>query len=158
MPRSRSRSNSRSPRRDHRRRSISPRRRRSPDERGEPRRPQQMKDDGRPRRKDAGFRWKDKRRNDDDHDRRHDRRLERGYRQRDRSRSPAREKVVEEKAAPKPSKVSSTSVAPSNEPMIIVNVNDRLGTKAAIPCLASDPVGKQFPSYQANQLMLMAAL
>lgn len=25
--------------------------------------------------------------------------------------------------------------------MIIVNVNDRLGTKAAIPCLASDPVG-----------------
>jgi hypothetical protein len=30
-------------------------------------------------------------------------------------------------------------VAPS-EPMIIVNVNDRLGTKAAIPCLASDSV------------------
>lgn len=30
----------------------------------------------------------------------------------------------------------------SNEPMIIVNVNDRLGTKAAIPCLASDPVSK----------------
>lgn len=24
--------------------------------------------------------------------------------------------------------------------MIIVNINDRLGTKAAIPCLASDPV------------------
>ena len=29
---------------------------------------------------------------------------------------------------------------PSNEPMIIVNINDRLGTKAAIPCLASDSV------------------
>ncbi|KAK4503554.1 hypothetical protein PRZ48_004469 [Zasmidium cellare] len=28
----------------------------------------------------------------------------------------------------------------TNEPMIIVNVNDRLGTKAAIPCLASDSV------------------
>lgn len=28
--------------------------------------------------------------------------------------------------------------------MIIVNVNDRLGTKAAIPCLASDPISK-FP-------------
>ncbi|EME46417.1 hypothetical protein DOTSEDRAFT_70424 [Dothistroma septosporum NZE10] len=28
----------------------------------------------------------------------------------------------------------------SNEPMIVVNVNDRLGTKAAIPCLASDSV------------------
>ncbi|KAI9791213.1 MAG: hypothetical protein M1816_004205 [Peltula sp. TS41687] len=127
MPRSRSRSRSRSPRRD-------PRRRRSPyDGR-----------DGlnRPRRKDAGFRWKGKRR-DDDQDTRDDRRLERGYRQRDRSRSPPREQVVEEKAAPKPtSKGSSTStVAPSNEPMIIVNVNDRLGTKAAIPCLASDPIG-----------------
>jgi hypothetical protein len=28
----------------------------------------------------------------------------------------------------------------SGEPMIIVHINDRLGTKAAIPCLASDPV------------------
>lgn len=27
-----------------------------------------------------------------------------------------------------------------NEPMIIVYINDRLGTKAKIPCLASDPV------------------
>ena len=26
------------------------------------------------------------------------------------------------------------------EPMIVVNVNDRLGTKAAVPCLASDPI------------------
>ncbi|PQE28089.1 nucleolar 58 protein [Rutstroemia sp. NJR-2017a WRK4] len=34
----------------------------------------------------------------------------------------------------------STSAAHSNEPMIIVHVNDRLGTKAAIPCLASDPI------------------
>lgn len=34
-------------------------------------------------------------------------------------------------------------VAPAmnhGEPMIIVHVNDRLGTKAAIPCLASDPI------------------
>lgn len=110
-----------------------------------------MKDDGRQRRNDAGFRWKDKRR-DDDQDRRDDRRLERGYRQRDRSRSPARDKLVEEKAAPKPSKgSSSTSVAaPSNEPMIIVNVNDRLGTKAAIPCLASDPIGQQYSAFQVN--------
>ncbi|KAF1825354.1 ubiquitin-like protein, partial [Dissoconium aciculare CBS 342.82] len=29
---------------------------------------------------------------------------------------------------------------PSGEPMIIVNINDRLGTKAAIPCFASDSV------------------
>lgn len=26
--------------------------------------------------------------------------------------------------------------------MIVVHVNDRLGTKAAIPCLASDPISK----------------
>lgn len=47
-------------------------------------------------------------------------------------------------AAPKPAKErkkkpSSTPKPPSG-PMIIVNVNDRLGTKAAIPCLASDSV------------------
>lgn len=28
--------------------------------------------------------------------------------------------------------------------MIIVNVNDRLGTKASIPCLASDPISMYF--------------
>ncbi|RAL59932.1 hypothetical protein DID88_000558 [Monilinia fructigena] len=42
-------------------------------------------------------------------------------------------------AAPISTAVSASS-APSNEPMIIVHVNDRLGTKAAIPCLASDPI------------------
>ncbi|KAL8825440.1 MAG: hypothetical protein Q9170_007787, partial [Blastenia crenularia] len=31
-------------------------------------------------------------------------------------------------------------IAPTAEPLIIVNVNDRLGTKAAIPCLASDSI------------------
>ena len=35
----------------------------------------------------------------------------------------------------KPAKVQAPA-----EPMIVVNVNDRLGTKAAIPCLASDPI------------------
>lgn len=39
----------------------------------------------------------------------------------------------------KPKPVAAPSRA---EPMIIVNVNDRLGTKAAIPCLGSDPVSK----------------
>jgi hypothetical protein len=34
----------------------------------------------------------------------------------------------------------SQSAAVLGEPMIIVHVNDRLGTKAAIPCLASDPI------------------
>ncbi|KAL8835557.1 MAG: hypothetical protein Q9176_006834 [Flavoplaca citrina] len=32
-------------------------------------------------------------------------------------------------------------IAPTEQPMIIVNVNDRLGTKTAIPCLASDSIG-----------------
>ena len=41
---------------------------------------------------------------------------------------------IPERAAPQPA-----AVAPG-EPMIIVHVNDRLGTKAAIPCLASDPI------------------
>lgn len=35
---------------------------------------------------------------------------------------------------------ASPASAPSHEAMIIVHVNDRLGTKAAIPCLASDSV------------------
>jgi hypothetical protein len=33
-------------------------------------------------------------------------------------------------------------VPQSSEPMIVVHVNDRLGTKAAIPCLASDPISE----------------
>lgn len=33
----------------------------------------------------------------------------------------------------------------TTEAMIIVHVNDRLGTKAAIPCLASDPVSEYCP-------------
>lgn len=44
--------------------------------------------------------------------------------------------------APKPAKPKKPKkpVPLSNEPMIIVNINDRLGTKAAIPCLASDSI------------------
>ena len=57
-------------------------------------------------------------------------------------------KVDEEK--PKKEKKSKPKIAPTSQEMIIVNVNDRLGTKAAIPCLASDPIStlhpQQFPS------------
>ncbi|KAI9836328.1 MAG: hypothetical protein M1838_005081 [Thelocarpon superellum] len=74
-----------------------------------------------------------------------ERRYERSYRPNQRSRSPRREREPEprrskvaEKGKVKPAAPTS---APSGEPMIIVNVNDRLGTKAAIPCLASDPIG-----------------
>jgi hypothetical protein len=42
-----------------------------------------------------------------------------------------------------PERAPAPAPAPAaahGEPMIIVHVNDRLGTKAAIPCLASDPI------------------
>jgi hypothetical protein len=129
-----------SPRQEERRRSRSPRRREAED---------------RPRRRDAGFRWKEKRR--DEPDRRHgeqEQGLRRGYKDhyRPRSRSPNRQdRTVEkatatqelekaEKAEKKDKKEKKTTTAVPQEPMIVVNVNDRLGTKAAIPCLASDPV------------------
>ncbi|PSK54790.1 hypothetical protein B9Z65_3879 [Elsinoe australis] len=52
---------------------------------------------------------------------------------------------VQEKSKPK------YKTAASSEPMIIVHVNDRLGTKAAIPCLASDPV-KAFKAMVAARI------
>lgn len=45
-------------------------------------------------------------------------------------------------AKPKPMPKKAPVVAAPAEEMIIVNVNDRLGTKAAIPCLASDPISQ----------------
>ena len=140
MPNSKSRSRSPPPRREYRYRSRSPRRRR---------------DDDRPKRGEGGFRWKEKRRdNDDERTGGDERRLERGYRERNRERprSPAPERkdrvpgleTSEKSAQPKKEKkeIKTPVPAPTGEPMIIVNVNDRLGTKASIPCLASDPISK----------------
>ncbi|RMY82758.1 hypothetical protein D0862_11909 [Hortaea werneckii] len=57
----------------------------------------------------------------------------------DRTTSSQRDRPRDEK--PKKKKSSKTSAPPpASGPMIIVNVNDRLGTKAAIPCLASDSI------------------
>ncbi|MCJ1364356.1 hypothetical protein MMC16_003466 [Acarospora aff. strigata] len=133
MPSPRSRSRSPSPKRDERRRSRSPRRRR---------------DDERPKHGGGGFKWKEKRRDEDYRGDDRERRLERGYRDRDRPRSPVREKAADDAPVEKSKKdkrekkekKAAASIAPAGEPMIIVNVNDRLGTKAAIPCLASDPI------------------
>ncbi|KAN0090343.1 ubiquitin-like protein [Hyaloscypha variabilis] len=112
----------------------------------------------------GGFKWKEKRKDDRGGG---EKRLERGYR--NRSRSPQRERQPESKGAsvedkfgvadkfgpPKKKEGEEKSADTSNpperapapapsaahgEPMIIVHVNDRLGTKAAIPCLASDPI------------------
>ncbi|KAM0796699.1 ubiquitin-related domain-containing protein [Usnea florida] len=40
----------------------------------------------------------------------------------------------------KSKKEKKPASAATGEPMIVVNVNDRLGTKASIPCMASDPI------------------
>lgn len=128
------------------------------------------RDDGdrdRPK-KSGGFRWKEKRRDDDSGGGGGDeRRLDRGYRgprsprrdrdadrygnrhrddDRDRRRRDDRAAPREdrEKKEPKEKKEKKPAVPQSSEPMIVVHVNDRLGTKAAIPCLASDPISS-FP-------------
>lgn len=79
------------------------------------------------------------RHNDRDRGRDNDR-----HRPRDRDSDPRDNKAGSSSSrdAPKPPKKEKPAPAPSagGEEMIIVHVNDRLGTKAAIPCLASDPV------------------
>ena len=137
----------RSPRRDDRRRSRSPCRERR---------------DDKPRQKDAGFKWKEKRRDNSVREER-DLGLQRGYRDhyRPRSRSPSprprsprreesdRERKRETEVKPerdvKPERKEKKEKKPapmSQQPMIIVTVNDRLGTKKAIPCFATDSVSK----------------
>ncbi|MCJ1412243.1 hypothetical protein MMC19_006336 [Ptychographa xylographoides] len=146
MPDSRSRS---PPPGSERRRSRSPRQRRNGD------RPRQGGG--------GGFRWKEKRRDEEPQNGGEEKRLERGYRDRnqDRPRSPVRdqsqvdprtEKAVERpKREKKEKREKKAGPVPTGEPMIIVNVNDRLGTKASIPCLASDSV-KLFKAQVAAQI------
>lgn len=79
-------------------------------------------------------------------------------RDRDRARSPRSEKKREDRHKDRkdkdksaatgdkpPSRPAAATAPRMTEPMIIVNVNDRLGTKASIPCLASDPVSELPP-------------
>ncbi|KAJ5760470.1 hypothetical protein N7520_007626 [Penicillium odoratum] len=142
-------------------------------DRARSRSPNRRDGDRRPK-KSGGFRWKEKRRDDDS--RGDERRLDRGYRDRDeRPRSPRRDRDGDrygdrnqdqgrdrdradrdrdqrrderdtpredraEKKEKKEKKKKKPVVPQSSEPMIIVYVNDRLGTKAEIPCLASDPI------------------
>lgn len=147
-----------------RRASQSPTRSR-PSSRSSP--PRRWDDTNRPKRAagggGGGFRWKQKARAEDGrngNDGEESGRLERGYRpEQERSRRPPRSPVrdggrgshkatdntLDEKSAGKEKKEkrerkSAPAMAPVGEEMIIVNVNDRLGTKASIPCLASDPI------------------
>lgn len=114
---------------------------------GSNRSPPRRRHDGRPKNTGGGFRWKEKARDHDRFDIEDDRRLERGYRNQEkkRARSPVpatvKEGMKEEKSTAKPmkEKKAARNIAPAGE-TIIVNVNDRLGTKESIPCLASDPI------------------
>jgi len=151
---SRSRSRSPAPAKDgpSRRRSRSPRRR----------------DDRQKRGGGGGFKWKEKRKGNNAPET-EERGSDKGYRQRSRSprrNRVAEKKEAEKKGSsvedkfgvaakfgtttkqkdeentdqpPERAPAQPTSAA-YQEPMIIVHVNDRLGTKAAIPCLASDPI------------------
>lgn len=118
----------------------------------------------RPRKKKTGgFNFKDKRRDDDAEDGSNDRgggsSSYRGYRNRSPSprRSSNKPKTHEEDTTKPPKRApasADTTRPPKRAPaaavsggpgleMIIVHVNDRLGTKAAIPCLPSDTI-RQF--------------
>ncbi|RAH48839.1 ubiquitin-like protein HUB1 [Aspergillus brunneoviolaceus CBS 621.78] len=109
----------------------------------------------------GGFRWKEKRRPERGEDDDAARRLDRGYRARDdryrdrhRDSYQPRDRDDRDRPAEKPISTSTDDPArrekkekkkkrpaiPS-EPMILVHVNDRLGTKATVPCLPSDTVG-----------------
>ena len=74
--------------------------------------------------KQGGFRWKDSKRPPSP---------------RDDTRSVDVEPRGEKKKEKKDKKPTASTVT-AEEPMIIVNVNDRLGTKTSVPCLASDPI------------------
>ncbi|KAI6085653.1 ubiquitin-like protein [Hypoxylon rubiginosum] len=119
------------------------------------------RDKPRPKKNFGGFKYKDKRR-DETEDREDDRRggSFRGYRnrspsprRRDRDRDRDRDTGASSKKSKKPKSgdadTSQPPVRPAavptggGEEMIIVHVNDRLGTKAAIPCFASDRI-KEF--------------
>jgi hypothetical protein len=116
----------------------------------------------------GGLRWKDSRKDRDTQG--EEKVLERGYRTRSRSPKRQRNSVedkfgvaakfgtsakeeekgkeqekgkeaekTKENMPPKRVPAAAPTIA-HGEPMIIVHVNDRLGNKAAIPCLASDPI------------------
>ncbi|KAF4454123.1 Ubiquitin-like modifier hub1 [Fusarium austroafricanum] len=105
----------------------------------------------------GGFKWKGERRDNDrnrDFRRRSPRRhrdrdygRDRNYRRddrdggRDRQRDGNRDQRGERKEK-KEEKPKAPVAQQGGEEMIIVNVNDRLGTKAAVPCLESDTVGQ----------------
>ncbi|KAI5864401.1 ubiquitin-like protein [Durotheca rogersii] len=112
----------------------------------------------RPKKGLGGFKYKERRRDDAEDGRDGDRRggSFRGYRnrspsprRRDRDRDAGASSSTKKPKSKSKSSGADTSQPPERPPaapssggeeMIIVHVNDRLGTKAAIPCFASDPI------------------
>jgi hypothetical protein len=158
------RKRSRSPKRrstspNPRRRSRSPARRRSPNRqskssggfRWKSKSKEESRDpDPRDRRDDRGDSYRPRRYQDDrdrarDDDRRRaprDQESRRNDKDRDEGRR-AGKRDEREKKDKKPSTTPGNKPPPQPSTFIIVTVNDRLGTKASIPCLPSDTVGKQ---------------
>lgn len=109
-----------------------------------------QRDGGRPHREQRGHRHEDRegpRSRDEARRDEGDRRRRGGERRDDNDDNDTRRDPFGENAtdgtptkAKKEKKTREPKIAPTAEPMIIVNVNDRLGTRAAIPCLASDSI------------------
>lgn len=122
------------------------RRSRYDDDRGASSRPSYRDDDrrDRDRDRDRDYRHPDRRDDRDSYRRRNRSRSRSPRRDRDRPRDrsrdresrPKKEKKDKAPAAPAP----APAAAADGEEMIVVHVNDRLGTKAAIPCFASDDI------------------
>lgn len=144
-------------------------------DRSRSRSPRRDNHNDRGRRKDKGFKWKVKRRDGDEPDSR-DGGLRRGYRDhyrqrsrsRSRSRSPRRysskkhdedDGVDKKKHKEKDSEQKSKKLAPvaptPSQPMILVYVNDRLGTKKAIPCFVTDSISEYALHIRSGQSLTM---
>jgi len=104
------------------------------DDRDRERRPRDS-DRDRDRRRD-GSRERDRRPRDNSRERRRDGSRDRRRRSRSRDRKP---RDSDRDSKPKEKKPTAAPAAPS-EHMILVTINDRLGTKTQVPCLPSDPI------------------
>ena len=104
------------------------------DDRDRERRPRDS-DRDRERRRD-GSRERDRRPRDNSRERRRDGSRDRRRRSRSRDRKP---RDSDRDSKPKEKKPAAAPAAPS-EHMILVTINDRLGTKTQVPCLPSDPI------------------
>lgn len=112
-----------------------PDRRRDDRDRDRERRPRDYSD--RDRRRDDDRSRDHRRPRDTSRDRRRDSSRDRRRRSRSRDRKP---RDSNRDSKPKEKKSAPAAPAAPSEPMILVTINDRLGTKTQVPCLPSDPI------------------